>query len=93
MTEKGYVYFITNESNRVLYIGVTNNLEKRIAQHKNHEYEGFTDKYNCTKLVYYEECNDIGAAIRREKQLKNWHRDWKNNLVSQSNPKWKDLLE
>ncbi|MBR4825570.1 MAG: GIY-YIG nuclease family protein [Spirochaetaceae bacterium] len=93
MTERGYVYFMTNESNRVLYIGVTNNLEKRIAQHKNHEYEGFTDKYNCTKLVYYEECNDIGAAIRREKQLKNWHRDWKNNLVSQSNPKWKDLLE
>ena len=93
MTEKGYVYFMTNESNRVLYIGVTNNLEKRVAQHKNHEYEEFTDKYNCTKLVYYEECNDIGAAIRREKQLKNWHRDWKNNLVSQSNPKWKDLLE
>ena len=93
MTEKGYVYFMTNESNRVLYIGVTNNLEKRVAQHKNHEYEGFTDKYNCTKLVYYEECNDIGAAIRREKHLKNWHRDWKNNLVSQSNPKWKDLLE
>ena len=54
MTEKGYVYFMTNESNRVLYIGVTNNLEKRVAQHKNHEYEGFTDKYNCTKLVY---CN------------------------------------
>ncbi len=93
MAEKGYVYFMTNKSNQVLYIGVTNDIEKRVAQHKNHEYEGFTDKYNCTKLVYYEECNDIGAAIIREKQLKNWHRDWKNNLVNQINPEWKDLSE
>ena len=93
MAEKGYVYFMTNKSNQVLYIGVTNNLEKRVAQHKNHEYKGFTDKYNCTKLVYYEEFKDIGAAIIREKQIKNWHRDWKNNLVYQINPKWKDLSE
>ena len=91
MAEKAYVYFMTNNSNKVLYIGVTSDLTKRVMQHKNHVYEGFTDKYNCTKLVYFEECNDINSAIRREKQLKNWHRDWKNNLVNQSNKDWNDL--
>ena len=82
-----------NKSNRVLYIGVTSDLTKRVNQHKNHEYKGFSDKYNCTKLVYFEECNDINAAIKREKQLKNWHREWKNDLVNKSNPEWKDLSE
>ena len=91
MPEKGYVYFMTNADNKALYIGVTSDLTKRVLQHKNHQYEGFTDKYNCTKLVYYEECNDIKTAITREKQLKNWHRDWKNNLIKQTNPEWKDL--
>ena len=91
MAEKAYVYFMTNNSNKVLYIGVTSDLTKRVMQHKNHVYEGFTEKYNCTKLVYFEECNDINSAIRREKQLKNWHRDRKNNLVNQSNKDWNDL--
>ena len=91
MAEKAYVYFMTNNSNKVLYIGVTSDLTKRVMQHKNHVYEGFTEKYNCTKLVYFEECNDINSAIRREKQLKNWHREWKNNLVNQSNKDWNDL--
>ena len=91
MPEKGYVYFMTNSDNKALYIGVTSDLTKRVLQHKNHQYEGFTDKYNCTKLVYYEECNDIKTAITREKQLKNWHRDWKNNLIKQTNPEWRDL--
>ena len=91
MADKGYVYFMTNANNKALYIGVTSDLTKRVLQHKNHQYEGFTDKYNCTKLVYYEECNDIKTAITREKQLKNWHRDWKNNLIQQMNPEWKDL--
>lgn len=91
MAEKAYVYLMTNNSNKVLYIGVTSDLTKRVMQHKNHVYEGFTEKYNCTKLVYFEECNDINSAIRREKQLKNWHRDWKNNLVNQSNKDWNDL--
>ena len=76
MAEKAYVYFMTNNSNKVLYIGVTSDLTKRVMQHKNHVYEGFTEKYNCTKLVYFEECNDINSAIRREKQLKNWHRQY-----------------
>lgn len=82
---------MANATDSVLYIGVTSDLSKRVAQHKNHEYEGFTDKYNCTKLVYFEECNDINAAIAREKQLKNWHREWKNSLVNKINPEWKDL--
>ena len=66
MAEKAYVYFMTNKTNNVLYIGVTSDLQKRVYQHKHHMYEGFTDKYNCTKLVYFEECNDIKAAIARE---------------------------
>ena len=82
---------MANATDSVLYIGVTSDLSKRVAQHKNHEYEVFTDKYNCTKLVYFEECNDINAAIAREKQLKNWHREWKNSLVNKINPEWKDL--
>ena len=88
-----YVYMMANYTNSVLYIGVTNDLVRRTAEHKSHVIDGFTSRYNCKKLVYYEECNDIGAAIIREKQLKNWHRDWKNNLVNQINPEWKDLSE
>ena len=82
---------MTNQYNSVLYIGVTSDLQKRVNQHKNHIYEGFTDRYECSKLVYFEECNDIKAAIAREKQLKNWHRDWKINLIETSNKDWIDL--
>ncbi|TYB31573.1 MAG: GIY-YIG nuclease family protein [Candidatus Mcinerneyibacterium aminivorans] len=93
MNKKGFVYFLTNRNNKVLYIGVTSNLKKRIYEHKNKLIEGFTNKYNCEKLVYYEKYNDINEAIEREKQLKNWHRDWKNNLVEKENSEWKDLSE
>jgi putative endonuclease len=88
-----YVYVLTNRTNRVLYIGVTNNLERRIFEHKNKLVEGFTKKYNLNKLVYYEATNDIDGALEREKQLKNWHRDWKINLINRSNPAWKDLSD
>ena len=88
-----YVYILTNKSNKVLYIGVTNNLERRIFEHKNKLVEGFTKKYNLNKLVYYEATNDIDGALEREKQLKNWHRDWKINLINSSNPNWKDLSD
>jgi putative endonuclease len=88
-----YVYVLTNKTNRVLYIGVTNNLERRIFEHKNKLVEGFTKKYNLNKLVYYEATNDIDGALEREKQLKNWHRDWKINLINSSNPAWKDLSD
>jgi len=86
-----YVYILTNKGNKVLYIGVTNNLERRIFEHKKKLIEGFTKKYNLTKLVYYEATEDIYSALEREKQLKNWHRDWKINLIKNFNPMWKDL--
>jgi putative endonuclease len=76
---------------RVIYIGVTNDLERRVYQHKNKLIEGFTSRYNITKLVYFEETNDIEAAIAREKQLKNWHRTQKLALINQLNPTWLDL--
>jgi len=86
-----FVYILTNKSNKVLYIGVTNNLECRMYEHKNKLVKGFTEKYNLTKLVYYEVTSDIISAIKREKQLKNWHRDWKIKLINDFNPEWKDL--
>lgn len=86
-----YVYILTNKYNTVLYIGVTNNLLRRMFEHKNKLVEGFTKKYNLAKLVYYEATDSIESAIRQEKQLKNWHRDWKINLITQFNPDWVDL--
>jgi len=88
-----YVYILTNKTNNVLYTGVTNDLIRRIFEHKNKLLEGFTKKYNLRKLVYYETTNDIESAINREKQLKNWHRDWKINLIDQFNPHWEDLSD
>ena len=86
-----FVYIVTNKSNKVLYIGVTNNLERRMFEHKNKMINGFTKKYNLTKLVYFEETSDVRSAIEREKQLKNWHRDWKIKLITDFNREWKDL--
>jgi len=88
-----FVYILTNKSNKVLYIGVTNNLERRMYEHRNEMIDGFTKKYNLTKLVYFEETSDVKSAIEREKQLKNWHRDWKISLINQVNPNWDDLSE
>jgi putative endonuclease len=88
-----FVYILTNKSNKVLYIGVTNNLERRMYEHRNQMIDGFTKKYNLTKLVYFEEASDVKSAIEREKQLKNWHRDWKISLINQVNPNWDDLSE
>jgi putative endonuclease len=86
-----FVYIVTNKSNKVLYIGVANNLERRMFEHKNKMINSFTKKYNLTKLVYFEETSDVRGAIEREKQLKNWHRDWKIKLITDFNPEWKDL--
>ena len=88
-----YVYMISNWNNKVLYIGVTNNLQRRLYEHKNHETGGFTSKYRVYKLVYYECTTDIKAAIAREKQIKGWLRQKKNALIAQMNPQWKDLYE
>ena len=77
-----YIYILTNKSNKVIYIGVTNDLERRMFEHRNKLVEGFTKRYNLMKLVYYEVTEDVESAISREKQLKNWHRDWKINLIN-----------
>ena len=82
---------MTNYSETSLYIGVTSNLQKRVWEHKNKDVEGFTEKYNVDKLVYYELTDSIESAIKREKQLKNWHRQWKINLIKGMNPEFKDL--
>ncbi len=86
-----FVYILTNKSNKVLYIGVTNNLERRMYEHRNKMIDGFTKRYNLTKLVYFEETFDVESAIEREKQLKNWHRDWEIRLINDFNPEWEDL--
>lgn len=85
-----YVYFTTNKNNNVIYIGVTGDLIKCVYQH-NKIFEGFTKKYNVDKLVYYEIYNNVEDAIRREKQLKNWHRNWKMRLIGENNPEFEDL--
>jgi putative endonuclease len=82
-----------NNKSGTLYTGVTNNLERRIYEHKQHLVKGFTHKYNIDKLVYFEETNDINAAISREKQIKGWLRKKKIALIQSMNPGWKDLSE
>ncbi|MCL2526753.1 MAG: GIY-YIG nuclease family protein [Coriobacteriia bacterium] len=91
MKKEAYVYFMSNSSRNVLYVGVSNNLVRRVAEHKAGMNEGFTHEYRCTRLVYYESSNSIIDAIAREKQLKNWKREWKDALVLGQNPSWKDL--
>ncbi|PJE59905.1 MAG: hypothetical protein COU85_01165 [Candidatus Portnoybacteria bacterium CG10_big_fil_rev_8_21_14_0_10_44_7] len=88
-----YIYILTNKTNKVLYIGVTNNLVKRLSERKNKMVDGFTKKYNLNKLVYIEQTDGIRSAIGREKQLKNWHRQWKINLIEKENPGWLDLSQ
>ncbi|MCK4944791.1 MAG: GIY-YIG nuclease family protein [Alphaproteobacteria bacterium] len=88
-----FVYILTNWTSSVMYIGVTNNLERRLFEHKNKLVAGFTSKYNVDKLVYFEGTIDIQAAIAREKELKSWRREKKNALVESLNPEWKDLSD
>lgn len=91
MDKKGYIYFTTNTSDKVLYVGVTNSLKRRLSEHKEGNGSIFTCKYNCSKLVYYEEFDSIEQAIIREKQIKHFKRAWKNELVNSVNPSWEDL--
>ena len=88
-----YVYILTNWSNKVLYIGITNNLVRRCYEHKHKIIRGFTEKYNVNKLVYFDTTNDVNEAIKREKQLKGWTRSKKINLIESINPMWNDLSE
>ncbi len=86
-----YVYIMANQPNGSIYIGMTNNLIKRVYEHKNDLIDGFSKKYKTHDLVYYEIFNDAYSAISRERQLKKWNRQWKINLIETENPNWKDL--
>ena len=86
-----YVYILTNSTNRVLYTGVTNNLERRVYEHRNGMTPGFTSKYRCNKLVWYETTTNIEAAIAREKQIKSGSRKNKVRMIEVMNPRWLDL--
>ena len=86
-----YVYILASKKNGVLYIGMTNDLRKRVFEHKNNLIDGFTKRYNVNKLVYFELTNQPQDAINREKRLKKWKRQWKIELIESMNPEWKDL--
>ena len=86
-----YVYILASKRNGTLYIGVTNNLIRRVYEHKNDLIDGFTKKYDVHLLVYYEQYEDIENAIQREKRLKKWNRQWKIELIERDNPEWNDL--
>jgi len=89
--KKSFVYFMTNKNNTVIYIGVTSNLIRRVYEHKEKIYKGFSSKYNCNKLIYFEEFSNIEDAILREKQIKAGNRKRKEELVRSLNPDWLDL--
>lgn len=91
MQTESYVYLLTNKHNNVLYTGVTNDLIRRVYQHKNKLVAGFTQKYNVDRLVYFEVCSGIVVAIEREKQIKGWSRKKKQDLINTLNPEWDDL--
>ena len=88
-----YVYILTNQTNSMLYIGITNDIKRRLIEHQSDINDGFTKKYKTHKLVYFEEFKDSYQSILREKQLKKWRRSKKNELIERMNPVWEDLSE
>lgn len=93
MKQHFYIYILSSLHNRVLYIGLTSDLQKRIWEHKNKIIKGFTQKYNVDRLVYYEVYDDAENAIKRERNMKEWKREWKIELIEKKNPEWKDLYD
>jgi len=93
MNKQYYVYILASRKNGTLYTGVTNELIRRIYEHKNNIVEGFTKKYDIHQLVYYEAMEDINGALNREKCIKRWKRTWKIELIEKDNPQWKDLYK
>ncbi len=93
MGKTGYVYILASGKHGTFYIGVTSDLVGRLYQHREGLIKGFTSRYGITRLVHFEQVDDIRSAIAREKQLKKWRRDWKLNLIEASNPGWVDLAE
>ena len=88
-----YLYILTNKKNGTLYVGVTNNLERRMFEHKHKLVEGFTKKYRLDRLIYFEVFQYVNDAIKREKNIKKWKRQWKINLIEEENPDWEDLAK
>lgn len=88
-----YVYILASKKNGTLYVGITSDLIKRVYQHKNGMISGFNKKYKVNKLMYFEQYEDISEAIKREKQLKGWRRDWKLKLIEDNNPRWEDIFD
>ncbi len=88
-----YVYILTNDRHTVFYTGITNDIVRRVHEHKEKMIEGFTKQYNVSKLVYFEEHHRVDDAIRREKRLKKWDRAWKIELIEKDNPEWSDLYD
>ena len=93
MPKQYFIYILTNKYNNVLYTGVTNDLKRRLYEHKMRLVKGFTQKYNVDKLVFYEECRDVKSAIAREKQIKGGSRKKKIDLITSVNSEWKDLYD
>lgn len=93
MKEQFYVYILSSMHNKVLYIGITSDLIKRVWEHKSRIHKGFTSRYNVDRLVYYEVYSDPENAISREKVMKKWNRDWKIELIEKENPDWVDLYD
>ncbi|QBY03996.1 GIY-YIG nuclease family protein [Thalassotalea sp. HSM 43] len=87
------IYILSNDTNKVIYVGVTSNLIQRIYQHKQKLDKGFSKRYNLDKLVYFEIYDDMESALYREKRLKRWQRNWKERLIRKVNPEWKDLYQ
>lgn len=88
-----YVYILASGKQGTLYVGVTNDLMRRVLEHKQGQIEGFTKKCKVDQLVYYEDTSDVAAAIEREKRLKAWRRNWKIALIEENNPSWRDLYQ
>jgi putative endonuclease len=91
MSKRFFVYILANEPKGVLYVGVTNDLSRRVGEHKAQIVSGFTSRYGLTRLVYYEEYGSILEARNRERAVKHWRRAWKIQLIEQMNPTWRDL--
>jgi putative endonuclease len=91
MNKQPCVYLLASKKNGTLYVGVTSDLVQRVWQHKNKQASGFTEQHNVSRLVYFEQHQEMSAAIVREKHIKKWQRQWKVNLIEQANPDWEDL--
>ena len=93
MDNSYYTYILTNKNKTVLYIGVTNDLKRRVYEHKNKLIKGFSSNYNVDSLVYFEIFQYVNEAILREKRLKEWKREWKERIINEMNPSWEDLYD